>query len=217
MKSAQIRGGHYIETDTNAASYDGVSWPQTFLSVNDLLSKICWYQSPGSLQKLFLMSIFSSMDLRNRAFCSTTANSALSFVPGNNRTVRHFCIHHLQLRKCSWTRGNVLCRQLPLDLPHQWIILVHVGPPYSILVSETFLVLISSMTSAFTTDLYPLLSMAKVSPCFSDILVPSEVSIIWKGTQLALIISVLLPALPVVKEVCISEQNSVGAEETDFM
>ncbi|KAJ6579157.1 glycosyl transferase family 90-domain-containing protein [Mycena vulgaris] len=34
--------------------------------------------------------------------------------------------------------------------------------------------LISSAKSGFTTDLYPLLSMAKISPCFSDILFPTE-------------------------------------------
>ncbi|KAJ6623262.1 glycosyl transferase family 90-domain-containing protein [Mycena sp. CBHHK59/15] len=34
--------------------------------------------------------------------------------------------------------------------------------------------LISTAKPGFTTDLYPVLSMAKVSPCFSDILFPSE-------------------------------------------
>ncbi|KAJ6485430.1 glycosyl transferase family 90-domain-containing protein [Mycena vitilis] len=34
--------------------------------------------------------------------------------------------------------------------------------------------LISSAKPGFTTDLYPILSMAKVSPCFSDILFPTE-------------------------------------------
>jgi hypothetical protein len=33
------------------------------------------------------------------------------------------------------------------------------------------------MSSAFTTDLYPLLSLTKVSPCFSDIVVPTEVDL----------------------------------------
>ncbi|KAJ6614249.1 glycosyl transferase family 90-domain-containing protein [Mycena sp. CBHHK59/15] len=36
--------------------------------------------------------------------------------------------------------------------------------------------LISTAKPGFTTDLYPVLSMAKVSPCFSDILFPSEAS-----------------------------------------
>ncbi|KAJ6514125.1 glycosyl transferase family 90-domain-containing protein [Mycena vulgaris] len=34
-----------------------------------------------------------------------------------------------------------------------------------------------SSSTQFTTDLYPVLSMTKVSPCFADILVPSEVCI----------------------------------------
>ncbi|KAJ7114673.1 glycosyl transferase family 90-domain-containing protein [Mycena crocata] len=35
-------------------------------------------------------------------------------------------------------------------------------------------VMIASSSSEFTTDLYPTLSMAKIDPCFADILVPSE-------------------------------------------
>lgn len=38
-----------------------------------------------------------------------------------------------------------------------------------------FPVLLGSATTRFTTDLYPILSMAKISPCFADILVPSMV------------------------------------------
>ncbi|KAF7304104.1 CAP10 domain-containing protein [Mycena indigotica] len=34
--------------------------------------------------------------------------------------------------------------------------------------------MLSSVTPAFSTELYPLLSMAKVSPCFADILFPTE-------------------------------------------
>ncbi|KAF7369304.1 CAP10 domain-containing protein [Mycena venus] len=34
--------------------------------------------------------------------------------------------------------------------------------------------MLSSASTQFTTDLYPLLSMARISPCFADILVPSE-------------------------------------------
>ncbi|KAJ7585673.1 glycosyl transferase family 90-domain-containing protein [Mycena floridula] len=34
--------------------------------------------------------------------------------------------------------------------------------------------LIDSTSSDFTTDFYPLLSMTKISPCFSDILIPTE-------------------------------------------
>ncbi|KAJ7677734.1 glycosyl transferase family 90-domain-containing protein [Mycena polygramma] len=34
--------------------------------------------------------------------------------------------------------------------------------------------MLSSSSTQFTTDLYPLLSAAKISPCFADILVPSE-------------------------------------------
>ncbi|KAJ6598627.1 glycosyl transferase family 90-domain-containing protein [Mycena sp. CBHHK59/15] len=34
--------------------------------------------------------------------------------------------------------------------------------------------LISSAKPGFTTDLYPIISMAKISPCFSDILFPTE-------------------------------------------
>jgi hypothetical protein len=37
------------------------------------------------------------------------------------------------------------------------------------------LVLISSAKTEFTVDLYPILSMTKISPCFSDILFPIEV------------------------------------------
>ncbi|KAJ7479490.1 glycosyl transferase family 90-domain-containing protein [Mycena latifolia] len=40
-------------------------------------------------------------------------------------------------------------------------------------------VLIASAKAGFTTDLYPMLSMAKISPCFSDILFPGEVN--WRG------------------------------------
>ncbi|KAJ7106350.1 glycosyl transferase family 90-domain-containing protein [Mycena epipterygia] len=41
-------------------------------------------------------------------------------------------------------------------------------------VNEESSFLISSAKPGFTTDLYPMLSMTKVSPCFSDILFPSE-------------------------------------------
>ncbi|KAJ7062548.1 hypothetical protein C8F01DRAFT_101184 [Mycena amicta] len=34
--------------------------------------------------------------------------------------------------------------------------------------------MLSAVTGAFTTELYPMLSMAKVSPCFADILFPTE-------------------------------------------
>lgn len=43
------------------------------------------------------------------------------------------------------------------------------------MVDEYFVVLLYSASTEFTTDLYPMLSMTKISPCFSDILVPSEV------------------------------------------
>lgn len=36
-------------------------------------------------------------------------------------------------------------------------------------------VLLFSASTEFTTDMYPMLSMTKISPCFADILVPSEV------------------------------------------
>ncbi|KAJ7641129.1 glycosyl transferase family 90-domain-containing protein [Roridomyces roridus] len=40
--------------------------------------------------------------------------------------------------------------------------------------NEVHSFLMSSAKSGFTTDLYPMLSMARISPCFSDILYPSE-------------------------------------------
>ncbi|KAJ7439045.1 glycosyl transferase family 90-domain-containing protein [Mycena galericulata] len=43
-------------------------------------------------------------------------------------------------------------------------------------VNEEHSFLISSATPGYTTDLYPMLSMAKISPCFSDILFPTEAS-----------------------------------------
>src|ERR1700761_2182861 len=41
--------------------------------------------------------------------------------------------------------------------------------------SLSAVVLLSSSSSDFTVDLYPLLSMTKISPCFSDILFPGQV------------------------------------------
>lgn len=38
-------------------------------------------------------------------------------------------------------------------------------------------VLLSSASVGFTTDLYPVLSGAKIYPCFADILVPSKVQL----------------------------------------
>ncbi|KAJ7467881.1 glycosyl transferase family 90-domain-containing protein [Mycena galericulata] len=47
-------------------------------------------------------------------------------------------------------------------------------PGFPTSINENTAFLISSAKSGFTTDLYPLISMAKISPCFSDILFPTE-------------------------------------------
>jgi hypothetical protein len=54
---------------------------------------------------------------------------------------------------------------------------VHVSGPNVLLVAGNShnLVFISSARTEFTVDLYPVLSMSKVSPCFADILFPIEV------------------------------------------
>ncbi|KAJ7115011.1 glycosyl transferase family 90-domain-containing protein [Mycena epipterygia] len=47
-------------------------------------------------------------------------------------------------------------------------------PGFTSSVNDDTAFLISSAKSGFTTDLYPLISMAKISSCFSDILFPTE-------------------------------------------
>ncbi|KAJ7476729.1 glycosyl transferase family 90-domain-containing protein [Mycena latifolia] len=47
-------------------------------------------------------------------------------------------------------------------------------PGFAPSVNDDTAFLISSAKSGLTTDLYPLISMAKISPCFSDILFPTE-------------------------------------------
>src|ERR1700761_6436909 len=46
-------------------------------------------------------------------------------------------------------------------------------------VSHNHTVIRSSSTSDFATDLWPMLSMTKISPCFSDILFPGQYYYDW--------------------------------------
>ncbi|KAJ7750738.1 glycosyl transferase family 90-domain-containing protein [Mycena maculata] len=48
------------------------------------------------------------------------------------------------------------------------------APGFPTSINDDTAFLISSAKSGFTTDLYPIISMTKISPCFSDILFPTE-------------------------------------------
>ncbi|KAJ6609309.1 glycosyl transferase family 90-domain-containing protein [Mycena sp. CBHHK59/15] len=57
---------------------------------------------------------------------------------------------------------------------HSGCIIPEPVPGFTSNINNDTAFLISSAKSGFTTDLYPLISMAKISPCFSDILFPTE-------------------------------------------
>ncbi|KAJ7644039.1 glycosyl transferase family 90-domain-containing protein, partial [Roridomyces roridus] len=63
--------------------------------------------------------------------------------------------------------GNGFATDISADVPCKNVSLLFTP------MIHNFLVLLSSSSTYFTTDLWPLLSMAKISPCFSDILFPS--------------------------------------------
>ncbi|KAJ7595225.1 glycosyl transferase family 90-domain-containing protein [Mycena floridula] len=144
MKSAVVRKGKFLETDRVYAAYDG-DWQQTFSVFAKILPDMdLLLNGHDEPRVLFNPREFGSVE------------KALS-MPNDSTPFFHNPSHTADV----YTGGKKCL--VPLS-----------NKGFAVSANDASAFLIDSTASDYTEDLYPVMSMTKISPCFSDILVPSE-------------------------------------------
>ncbi|KAJ7573683.1 glycosyl transferase family 90-domain-containing protein [Mycena floridula] len=145
MKSAQVRGGTFKETDETYAAYNG-DWERTFGKFVKFLPDMdVLLNGHDEPRVLFNPHEYGSIE---KALQMPNDPTPFGHRPSPTSTL------YFDGKKCI----------LPMK-----------DEGFASPVNEAAAFLIDATATDLTLDMYPILSMTKVSPCFSDILVPSEV------------------------------------------
>lgn len=176
MKTAEVRDGAFNFTSWETTYFDA-DWTKHIHRVLAHPTSFASLLTDHSFTNCSLISTSSSMVVTNLACFSTIAKpvrwTVLSIEP-----TRYLGNTPLLRRSCSKTGRSVyflinLQASRPLPMMPALVTTHH---SVSLKDSFCFIVLIHSSSADYTTDLLPILSQTRISPCYADILVPSEVS-----------------------------------------